>query len=153
MGLDMYLNKRTYIKNWEHTPKSERHNITITKGGAIVSIDKDKISYIVEEVAYWRKANQIHNWFVNYVQGGEDDCKEYSVSIEELKILLVEINEVLDNPNRAKEILPTAKGFFFGNYDYDNYYLENLKYTKVILETIFNNNNSSDVDYTYQSSW
>jgi len=152
MGLDMYLNKRTYVKNWEHTPKSERHYITITKGGKIVFINKDKISYIEEEVAYWRKANQIHNWFVKNVQDGEDDCEKYSVSIKELKILLVEINEVLDNPIRAKEILPSAKGFFFGQYEYNDYYLQDLKDTKVILETIFNNH-SGDVDYTYQSSW
>jgi len=29
---------------------------------------------IGEEVAYWRKANAIHGWFVENVQGGVDDC-------------------------------------------------------------------------------
>ena len=27
-----------------------------------------------ENVAYWRKANAVHKWFVEAVQGGEDDC-------------------------------------------------------------------------------
>lgn len=29
---------------------------------------------IHEQVGYWRKANAIHNWFVDHVQDGEDDC-------------------------------------------------------------------------------
>ena len=29
---------------------------------------------ITENVAYWRKANHIHNWFVENVQDGIDDC-------------------------------------------------------------------------------
>ena len=29
---------------------------------------------IMEQVGYWRKANAIHNWFVDHVQDGEDDC-------------------------------------------------------------------------------
>lgn len=36
------------------------------------------------EVAYWRKANQIHNWFVSNVQNGEDDCDEYAVTRDQL---------------------------------------------------------------------
>lgn len=43
---------------------------------------------IIEEVGYWRKANQIHNWFVENVQDGEDDCGYYEVSAEQLKDLL-----------------------------------------------------------------
>ena len=38
-------------------------------------------------VAYWRKANHIHQWFVENVQGGEDECKPHSVSREQLKEL------------------------------------------------------------------
>lgn len=44
-----------------------------------------RISY---QVAYWRKANQVHNWFVENVQGGEDECKPYVVSKEQLQELL-----------------------------------------------------------------
>lgn len=35
---------------------------------------------IFDEVGYWRKANHIHAWFVNKVQGGTDDCSYYFVS-------------------------------------------------------------------------
>ena len=30
---------------------------------------------IMDQVGYWRKANQIHNWFVENIQNGIDDCR------------------------------------------------------------------------------
>lgn len=39
-------------------------------------------------VAYWRKANAIHNWFVENVQNGEDDCGTYEVTKENIEDLL-----------------------------------------------------------------
>ena len=43
---------------------------------------------IHQNIAYWRKANQIHAWFVQNIQGGEDDCGAYVVSKESLEKLL-----------------------------------------------------------------
>lgn len=43
---------------------------------------------IIEQAAYWRKANQIHNWFVENVQDGKDDCDCYEVTKEQLEELL-----------------------------------------------------------------
>lgn len=40
-----------------------------------------------EECHYWRKANAIHNFFVENVQDGNDDCSDYDVpksAIEDL---------------------------------------------------------------------
>ena len=40
-------------------------------------------------VAYWRKANHIHNWFVQNVQGGEDrNCEVTPVTREQLQDLV-----------------------------------------------------------------
>ncbi len=47
------------------------------------------------DVGYWRKANQIHNWFVENVQGGVDDCGHYPVTIAQLEKLLGVVNKVL----------------------------------------------------------
>jgi hypothetical protein len=41
-----------------------------------------------EHVGYWRKANQIHKWFVDNVQDYEDDCGYYEVDREQLEQLL-----------------------------------------------------------------
>jgi len=43
---------------------------------------------IFETVADWRKANHIHNWFVENVQEGVDDCGTYEVTKEQLEELL-----------------------------------------------------------------
>lgn len=41
-----------------------------------------------EEVAYWRKANAIHNWFVKNTANGIDNCEPVIVSKEQLEELL-----------------------------------------------------------------
>jgi hypothetical protein len=94
MGLDQYLYKKTYVKNWSHHRPEQRHTITIT-GPQADHIRPERIAYIIEEVAYWRKANQIHSWFVRHIQNGVDDCGEYDVSREQLAVLLDAIDTVL----------------------------------------------------------
>lgn len=50
---------------------------------------------IHEEVGYWRKANHIHNWFVENIQDGEDDCR-YHREIGKADLLdLLDICEVV----------------------------------------------------------
>lgn len=46
---------------------------------------------IGEEVAYWRKANAIHAWFVERVQGGEDDCRYHK---EVAKDIIAELRDI-----------------------------------------------------------
>ena len=51
---------------------------------------------LAEEVGYWRKANQIHSWFVNNVQDGVDDCEyHHEVTKEILEELLSICKNVL----------------------------------------------------------
>jgi len=89
MGLDMYLSKRHYVQNWDFMQPKEKHQITVKKGGKKHPfINPEKITYITENVGYWRKANAIHAWFVDNVQEGNDDCREYYVETEKLKELL-----------------------------------------------------------------
>lgn len=53
---------------------------------------------IKEEVGYWRKANHIHNWFVENIQNGEDDCEYHGeVTEEDLRELLSVCKKVLDS--------------------------------------------------------
>ena len=155
MGLDMYLYKRTYVKNWDFMQKDHKHSISIKKGGKTrTDIKPERITYITEEVAYWRKFNALHGWFVENCQNGVDDCKEYYVSVEQLKGLLSIMQEV-DSSNSLKtavEYLPTQSGFFFGGTEYDEYYFEEVKETIEILESLLSEENS-DASYFYCSSW
>ena len=107
-------------------------------------------------MGYWRKANAVHNWFVDNVQDGNDDCKRYWVSKEDLQKLLDVVNKALKNPSTAHEYLPTVRGFFFGSQDYDEYYFKDLRYTKEMLTELLNELLKEDTQYTdiyYESSW
>jgi len=52
---------------------------------------------VTKNIAYWRKANAIHNWFVENIQSGNDDCGCYELDKEDLKNLLSTVNEVLES--------------------------------------------------------
>lgn len=103
MGLDMWAARRTYVKQWDHQTPEERYEVQVTRGGKPVEgIDPSRISYIEEEVMTWRKANQIHHWFVENVQDGNDNCADYYVSEDNLRELLsvceavIEASELID---------------------------------------------------------
>jgi hypothetical protein len=152
MGLDMYLSKKTYVKNWDHYKPEERFAFTITRGGQeFTGINKDRISYIEEQVMYWRKANAIHKWFVDNVQNGTDDCGDYYVDLGKLEGLLELVSQVLKNKKRASELLPSQDGFFFGGTEYDEWYWDNMKRTKEELTAILAE--EGDGDFYYHSSW
>ena len=131
----------------------ETHKITITKGSQKTSINTEKITSIEEDTAYWRKANQIHQWFVKNVQNGEDDCKEYNVCREKLEELQKLVTLVLFKRKLAPKLLPVQEGFFFGDTEYNSEYFEDLQYTKTVLEEILKEPDSMNVDYYYSSSW
>ena len=157
MGLDMYLEKRTFI-GAEYKHREVKGTCRITKQGKKVPIKFNRITSISERVGYWRKANQIHVWFVKNVQKGKDDCGEYIVSLEKLKELVANCKTVLKEKGKADKLLPSQGGFFFGSTDYDKFYFEDLKYTVKMLTPIikemekeYANGNFSDL--YYQSSW
>lgn len=95
MGLDMSLTKRTYVRNWARDAKEHKYKIVVTKGGKPTNIRTERISYIIENIHDWRKANQIHAWFVENVQDGDDNCGEYYVSREKLQQLLSLCEQVI----------------------------------------------------------
>jgi hypothetical protein len=81
---------------------------------------------------YWRKANQIHNWMVQNVQKGKDDCGLYEVSIKKILELHKEVTFALATKDTSK--LPPTAGFFFGSTEVDEWYWEDLRDTKNYLE-------------------
>ena len=147
MGLDMYLKGKKFL--WSHD--GERDEMT-KKLGDIP--DGFKLSNIEIEVGYWRKANAIHQWFVENVHDGIDECQESDVSIEQLEALRSVIIKVISDHSTAEELLPVSSGFFFGSYEYDEYYFGDLKYTKELIDLIIESELESKGYYLYyQSSW
>jgi len=160
MGLDMYLKKKTYVKNWDHYSPEEKKEVTVKVGGELhPTIKFDRVSYIVEDVAYWRKFNALHQWFVDNCQSGEDNCQESYVDesmIEELvNEVLKPINDAHESGDMEKaskladELLPTQEGFFFGGQEYDEYYFNHVKETLEVMSGLLEEGG----DFFYQSSW
>lgn len=97
MGLDMYLSKRHYVKRWDHQDTKDKHEITIKKGDKVVdTINAQNISEVIEDICYWRKANQIHKWFVDNVVRSEDyQGNDEYVSKGDLEKLLAVCKQVV----------------------------------------------------------
>ena len=112
---------------------------------------------IWQEIGYWRKANHIHKWFVDKVQGGEDDCEYYKVTKDNLLNLKATCDKVLSlkgmDEEKIKEILPTESGFFFGSTAYDEYYFSNVEETiKIIIDVLKTTDFEKEL-VVYRSSW
>jgi hypothetical protein len=154
MGLDMYLSRKFYVKNWSHNAPKDKWQITVKRGGKVSAIPVKKISYVETEEIYWRKANAIHKWFVENVQKGVDDCGTYYVEREQLEGLLTLVVDVLDKHALAKKVLPTTAGFFFGDTEYDKYYFEDMERTRKELSRILSEGEDGpDGEFYYHSSW
>jgi hypothetical protein len=146
MGLDMYLNARRFL--W-HTDQTLADNLK----QVMPELPKHmRIKEVTIEAMYWRKANAIHKWFVDNVQGGRDECQETEVSLEQLEKLLDTIELVLDDPSLASDLLPPQAGFFFGGTDLDDWYWEDLKDTQSKLQDFFTRD-WKGWDFCYRASW
>ena len=158
MGLDMmlYVVHKDYVSTYTKNdnlkleyPKELLKHITYE--------DKCIIQNTYYEVAYWRKANHIHNWFVQNCADGIDNCQPISVSINDLIKLLDTCEHVLNNHEDAKTFLPTQSGFFFGSTDYNDYYFEDIKQTISYIKPIIRFMEEQEENYKwhieYQASW
>lgn len=152
MGLDMYLYKKNFIWSGDWVKPEHKQEVIVKKGGEVdTSIKPEKVRYVIEEAGYWRKANQIHQWFVDNVQQGEDDCHYYHVSREQLESLLDICKKIKGDNSLAESLLPTQSGFFFGGTEYDEYYYQDIDNTIQILEETLIDESADD--FEYRSSW
>lgn len=105
-----------------------------------------------KEVAYWRKANQVREWFANRKEDYFVDNGRTPIEKEDLEALVADCKAVLANHELAEELLPTSSGFFFGSEAYDEWYFQDLEdtvemLTKVIRETDWDKEEVSYVEW------
>ena len=165
MGLDMYLSARKHINkiDWQKLDRDsdtkysdatfQQWNDVVNAAG-VATLVKDESIYGVDvsvNVAYWRKVNSVHRWFVDNVQGGVDDCDEYYVDLEMLKKLGSDCQKILDDHSKAPDVLPTTEGFFFGSYEKDEWYYKDLENTVRGLERALSLPDS--YEFYYRASW
>ena len=182
MGLDMYLegsfSKRAYVQptDQQYADMREGKEVTVEKSQALkdaleaTGLQNAPIEHHWNHLTYvfpiitWRKANQIHKWFVETCQEGDDNCQRHYVSREHLEELLEIIDTILAvktpaaRKTKAEELLPTESGFFFGTEEYGDWYFEQLEDTKKVLDKLFAYEKTAEAghcfdNFYYQSSW
>lgn len=158
MGLDMFLFGKKYISgiDWDalgqdnggFTPSKLYTDIVKAAGLEGIATD-DAGMYVQVSVGYWRKANQIHGWFVENVQNGEDNCGEYPVERRQLEQLRTLCKAAIANKDHGD--LPPVAGFFFGSNEVDDWYWNKVEQTVEILDRVLSY--PDDIRFSYQSSW
>ena len=155
MGLDMYLTAKKYL--WSDKDKAISEQV-----GEIIGVQGDTekrfngsslvVKGIEIDAMYWRKANAIHGWFVNVVQDGEDNCREYEVDRNQLEALRDLCKDILEHPDAERDTdLEPTQGFFFGSYEKDEWYYEDLRHTVEGLDRVLAL--PDEYSFSYQSSW
>ena len=165
MGLDMYLRAKKYVNKVDWKVLHDSPSLSYDSPLAILPdfkkiVETADLEDLATDVsgaeasvtcAYWRKSNQIHNWFVKNIQHGEDDCGEYYVPKDSLIELREACRKALFNKD-PKELMP-VQGFFFGSSDIDQYYWEDIRATIKKLDKIINHKDFEELSFYYQSSW
>ena len=164
MGLDMYLEARKYFSKINFRTESDDVLPNYQTIASLFPAGADEFgentgATIDLTIGYWRKANQIHAWFVRECANGVDECQPTPVrdgKLRELKVIIEFLLDIKDLPNAPKEIeklLPTQSGFFFGSTEIDEYYWNDLRRTLDILNKAIELEENEDCSIIYQASW
>jgi hypothetical protein len=156
----MYLYARKYVSRFDY---KERERIELPEFAALTELaPADLTKYgdysgiqIEYPVMYWRKANAIHGWFVENCADSVDECQYIYVSREQLVELRDLCKQAIEQPAMAGDILPPTPGFFFGTYEIDEWYMEDMKHTVNALDHILSivPEDNWDWSFVYRASW
>jgi hypothetical protein len=156
MGLDMYLYREQYVSGYTYNGQDISAYNMILEATGLERCEDSPHATISVCVAYWRKANSIHNWFCE-LDGGKDECQRIPVSIDQLQELRSLALMSLNVPAARASALPTKAGFFFGSYDYDEWYEADMRNTVKMIDKILSDipadANPWDYSFYYQASW
>lgn len=136
MGLDINVTKiaKSMVKTNTNSQKDYEKLID-----ELNDIDCENFEFL----AYFRKVNFLFEFFSGSLNEEETTAV---ITRGEMEELIEKCEFVLNNRDKASEILPTCDGFFFGSLDYDDYYFESV--AKVLLSFQVILENYSD-DYLY----
>ena len=162
----MYLYRRDYVSDWDfklpdENPKEREMYRSILDYMGVESLPSSPTAYIELCVAYWRKANAIHGWFVNTLADGVDECQSIYVSKEDLLKLRGACEMVLRVPanvggrledTAAEYGLTPTPGFFFGSYEMDEWYMRDLEQTIDQIDNVLATSGEWS-DFIYRASW
>ena len=164
MGLDMYFyaRKTTYksFSKWDKPDRADETNYPEDlKTFSDYIYDRNFKSVQTEtsyQIGYFRKFNALHSYIVKTFADGVDNCQEillYKEDVEKIKKVLDDVLNAHQQVEKAKEILPTQSGFFFGGTDYDEFYFEDVKDAADLMQSFLDNFDFENYQLVYQASW
>lgn len=106
---------------------------------------------IFKQVAYWRKFNALHQWFVTNVQNGIDRCELHELDQYALRKCHDVLEEAFYKENHY--ILPPTQGFFWGSTEVDDYYWNNVEEAIQTISNLIDDTDWATERLFYQSSW
>ena len=164
MGLDMYFyaRKTTYksFSKWGNSDRVDETNYPEDlKTFSDCIYDRNFKSVQTEtryQIGYFRKFNALHSYIVKTFANGVDDCQDiilYKEDVEQIKKVLDDVLNAHQQVEKAKELLPTQSGFFFGGTDYDEFYFEDVKDAADLMQSFLDNFDFDKYQLVYQASW
>jgi len=189
MGLDQYLKRGKRVKGLTAKDYERVDNaVSDTPVGKFTTVrqaikGKSKASYdelndavhiegkysswysIFEEVGYWRKANAIHNFFVQQCQNGIDECqlsivrKSHLLDLEKrckraMSLKDIYLNDgIIEDGEGIETFLPTTSGFFFGGTEFNEWYFNDIEETLEIIGKVLEETDFDTQVICYRSSW
>jgi hypothetical protein len=153
--------------NIEKTMEPDDYNPAFAELNEVVKLrgKYSKWLSIFDDIGYWRKANAIHNFFVQETQGGDDECQVSIIPKEVLEDLLdrckrvlklkkIYLNDgIIKDGVGVEEILPTKSGFFFGGTEFDEWYFQDIADTKKLITKVLKDTDFDTQVICYRASW
>lgn len=153
MGLDQYLYAQNYYSTYSIGAELEDfHKLMEMSKVAEYAVPNEEWVQSVTlsvKVGQWRKAHQIHQWFVDNRQDGVDDCRETYVPREDLTELMELCEQVIADKSKAKELLPC--GWFSDDSDYNDHYMLDIYHTAKLIKHVLTMPDTWE--FYYHSSW
>ena len=178
MGLDMYfyLKEKRPVEGWTHGNDDEYKSFgryDAERGAVDMTTYPEDIKELAEyiykinfkstfinrdgfrmyQIGYFRKFNALHNYIVNNLANGVDECQEIEITKDNLYDLLDTLTRVDNDKDLADSELPTADGFFFGSTCYDDWYFSDVKDAIEMCELFLAKIDFDKYDLIYRASW
>lgn len=172
MGLDMYLykcKKEDYLRrkdsedalSWmfveAQCAKWERELPLLFKP----QMTEECAEHQCKLAIFWRKANQVYGWLVDNA-GADLNGDVTLVTKEHILALRNACEQVIRDgigpkgyirKRVCKCLLPTTKGPFFGDYNYNNDYMDEVRYTLTELNKLIETTDFEKDVLLFTSSW
>ena len=103
------------------------------------------------KVAYWRKFNALHGWFVNKIQDGVDNCEAHPLKRADLVCLLNTLHTVSDTHDQ--NLMPPRGGCFSGNTIDEDIYFDNVERSIPVVQDLIFNTDWQNAKLYYRSCW